>query len=835
MGRFRTALLCVALVALTVAAYAPVWKNGLVDFDDELYVTTNPRVMEGLSWSGAAWAFTNYHARYWQPVAWLSLQLDAQLVQLFPSRSRDERLPALVHGQNLFWHCASALLLFGFWQRLTGQTWRAFFVAVLFAVHPMHVESVAWAAERKDVLSVFFGVLTLWAYVGYVAHPRWMRYLVTACVFAISLMSKPMLVTLPFVLLLLDYWPLLRDSRRVDRVFEVLQTSGGHRRLDPSYETNEVSKEQAGEQIQPPVSWRWLLLEKVPLLLLAAATGVVTMVSREQTASVVSLTVLPLSARLANAAAGYGWYLASTFWPFDLAALYPHPGRSWGVLPVVEGLTAVLVITALAAWQARRRRWLIVGWLWFLGTLIPVIGLAQGGEQAWADRFSYWPHVGLFVAVAWALGELVERWRIPAGVCAVGSASVLACLAVMTWIQVGYWRDSFTLWTRAAEVTADNDVAHLHLGYYHSNRAIYFINLGVPEKAMEHFALAESHFAEAVRIHPESAEFRSFFGAVQLSLGKPKEAAAQLEVAVAKSPELADAWHNLGMARMRLHEPEAAVPCFRRVLELRPDPADAHPRAEAFTALGLAFLETGKHGEAKEAFLAALDLDPRQAEAWHGLGNVYLVQGCLNDAVDAFGKAVESNPGLAKAFGELGVALGRQGKWDKAVQALRMAVQLQEKGGETLEKLTGGRAAQDAVPDLVTYCCRLAFAQNQLGLHEAAAKTYAVATRRDSRWVEKLTAKAWQLATSPDAKQRDPRSAFELASQAAQANDNPPSATLDVLAAAHAALGQFPEAIQTAKRALQKARDTNDVKLANSIEERLKSYEKGLPATAHEP
>src|SRR5262249_45580001 len=252
----------------------------------------------------------------------------------------------------------------------------------------------------------------------------------------------------------------------------------------------------------------------------------------------------------------------------------------------------------------------------------------------------------------------------------------VACLAVITWIQVGYWRDSFTLWTRAAAVTPDNDVAHLHLGYYHSNRAVYFINLGVPEKAMEHFALAESHFAEAVRIHPDSAQCRSFLGAVQLSLGKPKGAAAQLELAVEESPHLADAWHNLGMARMRLQEPAAAIPCFRRVLELRHDPADAQPRAEASAALGLAFLETGKRGDAKVAFLAALDLDPRQAEAWHGLGKVYLMQGCLDDAVVAFGKAIESNPGLADAFGDLGVALGRQGKWDKAVQALRMAVQL---------------------------------------------------------------------------------------------------------------------------------------------------------------
>jgi tetratricopeptide (TPR) repeat protein len=802
MGRFRTAFLGAALLALTVIAYTPVWKNSLVDFDDELYITTNPHVMRGLTWSGVEWAFTNYHGRYWQPISWLSLQLDVQLVQFYPARSRDEKLPAVIHGQNLFWHCASALLLFLLWQRLTGATWCAFLVAALFALHPMHVESVAWAAERKDVLSVFFGILTLWAYVGYVQRPSWIRYVATVSVFALSLMSKPMLLTLPFVLLLLDYWPLRRDqpARSASE--------------DPSLAL----------RASPPggsAPWGRLLLEKVPLLLLAAGSGVVTMLTREQTGSVVSLSVLPLSARLANAAAGYGWYLTHTFWPANLGALYPHPGRSWSILSVVGGLAALLAVTALAAWQVRRRRWLIVGWLWFVGTLLPVIGLAQGGEQAWADRFSYWPHVGLFVMVVWGMSELAERWRVSAWLCGAAGALALGCLTAQTWIQVGYWRDSFTLWTRAAAVTTDNDVAQLHLGYYH-------LHQDVPEKAA-------IHFAEAVRINPNSGEFQGFLGAVLLSLGKVKEASGHLQRAVQLNPESADAWHNLGMARLRLHEPLAAAACFRKVLQLRSDPAQTRPRAEASVGLGLALLEMGQRSDAREAFEAALALDRKQAEAWHGLGKASLAEGRLDEAVEAIGKAVQHAPGLADAFSDLGVALGRQGQWAKAVAAHRTAVRLQDRGGELRDKMAGSTTTRDMAPNLVVYCCRLAYAQNQLGSPEAAAKSYAVAFRRDPNWPDKFAAQAWKLATAADANRRDPRLAFELASQAAQAAEDPPAATLDALAAAHAALGQFSEAVQAAKRALKTATDSGDSNLSQSIQEHLQHYQKGECIRAEAP
>ncbi len=436
MSRLSTPFLCAALLGLTAAAYLPLWDNEFVDFDDEPYIVANPGVSAGLTWSGLSWAWTNDTVPYWMPLTWLSFQFDAHCFSTRDAQGQAVLSPAAFHGQNLAWHAASVLLLFGLWLRLTGARWRSFLIAALFAVHPMHVESVAWAIERKDVLSVFFGLLTLWAYVRYLEKPGWKRYLPLGTAFLLSLLSKPMLMTLPFVLLLLDYWPLRRTSL------------GG-----PSSAT-----------------FRRLLREKVPLFALAALFAIMTLASRFDHGALVSLDDVSLTARAANALTAYGWYLFRTFAPVRLAVLYPHPNGNWSPPAALAGAGALLSLTALSLWQARRRPWLIAGWLWFVATLVPVIGLAQGGKQAWADRFSYWPHIGLFVAVVWGLGELVERCRIPARLAGVVAALVLGCLGALTWFQVGYWRNTPALWQHALAVTEDNLMAQQNLADYYRNR-----------------------------------------------------------------------------------------------------------------------------------------------------------------------------------------------------------------------------------------------------------------------------------------------------------------------------------------------------------------------------
>jgi hypothetical protein len=435
MGRVRCSLGCAVLLLLTGVAYLPLWGNDFVDCDDAVYVTHNPQVLAGLSWSGLCWSWDNRAAPYWQPLTWLSLQFDAHF---FARRTaRGEVIPSAVacHGQNLFWHAASVVLLFGVCRRLTGAPWRSFLVAALFAVHPLHVEPVAMAAQRKDVLSLFFGLLALWAWAGYVRQPNWRRYLATFGAFLLSLMAKPMLMTLPCVLLLLDYWPFARWTGA------------------PGGDTPPAGRKR----------FLALVLEKAPLFALAAVIGVATLASRARFGSIVSLVTFSLPDRVANVLMAYGWYLDSTFWPLHLAALYPVQYDHWSVAAALAGLGWLLSASALCWWQARRRPWLLVGWLWFVGTLFPVTGLVQGGPQAWADRFCYWPHVGWFLALVWGLGELAERGRVPVAVRGAVVGLVLGSLMVLTGLQVTSWRNSVTLWEHAVAVTSDNDRAHERL------------------------------------------------------------------------------------------------------------------------------------------------------------------------------------------------------------------------------------------------------------------------------------------------------------------------------------------------------------------------------------
>ncbi len=764
MQRLRPIYCCLLLLGLTSAAYRPVWSNGFVDFDDEWYITTNPHVVQGLSGPNFRWAWTNTRANYWMPLTWLTFQLDASV---FPSRSSTgERLPspAVVHGQNLVWHSLNVLLLFGWLKRWTGAIGRSFLVAALFAVHPMHVESVAWAAERKDVLSVFFGLATLWAYGAYVAKPSWQRYGLVTAGYVLSLLAKPMLVTLPIILLLLDYWPLARLSGK-DRQFGRL------------------------------------VLDKVPLIALAAVAGLGTLLALQDTGAAVSAEILPWSARLANALAAYGWYLLQTFWPTNLAVLYPHPYQSWSLATALLGACLLLAITGFTLRQGQP--WFQVGWLWFVVALLPVIGLVQGGEQAWADRFCYWPHIGLFIAIVWMLAGLAEDWHLPISVGRGFAAVGVVFFAVLTAVQVAYWRDSATLWQRAVDVTRDNDVAHLHLGYYY----------------LHHGQLddARNHFAEAVRIRPEVANHQFMLGAVLLAQGKLDQAADHLQQAVTTSPHHAEAWRNLALVYQQQGQWEQAVRCFRGLLTLQPDSAEAH------TGLGRALWQMNCRREAEEAFQAAVKLDPRQAEAWHGLGQAALLRGQPAEAIQDFSKAVQANPQLVQAYSDLGLAFARDEQWNRAVnyqqQAIQMLDRIQAAGWKPETVLAEGCSAA------VVYRCRLAYALERLGQHQPAQETYRTASEIDPEWPERFTKRAWQLAT--DADNRDPRLAFELATQALESGSNASADSLEALAAAQAARGRFEDAVKTARQALQRAGETGDTERAKSIREHLQCYEHG--------
>lgn len=500
MPRLGTLPLSVALFVLTLAAYLPLWHNGFVDLDDDWYITANPHVRTGLTADNVRWALTTFHGKYWQPLSWLALQFDAQVFSTSSESGERILVPAAYHAENLAWHLGSVLLLFAVWQRLTGAIGRSFLVAALFAIHPMRVESIAWAAERKDVLSVFFGILTLWTYARYAEKPGVSRYLAVVGAFALSLLAKPMLMTLPLVLLLLDYWPLRRTAfGATDMSFlpglsppppwgRVREGGASVRELVPP--TPALPHKGGGSKTQVGR----LLLEKLPLFGLTAAIAIITVVARDQTNATVPLSELSVAARLANAATAYGAYVVSTFCPIGLAVLYPHPKEAWSPAAAGGGAALLVGITLVAVHEARRWPWLIVGWSWFVIGLLPVIGLAQGGPQARADRFCYWPHIGLFVAAVWSIFAVVERIHVPRLASAAASAAVLIALASLTWQLVGYWHDPETLWERALAVTTRNAEAHEHL-------AKYYLREGEKDKA-------EAHFAEAERIDPRSAERR---------------------------------------------------------------------------------------------------------------------------------------------------------------------------------------------------------------------------------------------------------------------------------------------------------------------------------------
>jgi tetratricopeptide (TPR) repeat protein len=597
LPRRRTLLVGIALVAITLGVYGRAVGHRYVGIDDAVYVTQNARVQEGLTSEGVRWAFTTNHAANWHPVTWLSHMLDAEL---FGSG------PAAPHAVNVVLHALTSLLLFLWLDRATRETWPSATVAALFALHPIQVESVAWIAERKDLLSALFWLLSMWGWLAYARRPSVARYLLVAMLFAAGLLAKPMLVTLPFVFLLLDYWPLGRWPH-----------GGGAEMAGPG----------------PTASPRWLVLEKVPLLLLSVGSSVATVVAQRAGGAVVDLESLPLAARVANALVGYTVYLGKTIWPTGLAVFYPHPAT----YPIwrVAGAAAILGAISVAAWRWRRRRpWLVLGWCWFLGTLVPVIGLVQVGAQAVADRYTYLPAVGLFIMVAWGLAELVEIRGVRARTRSVLAALLLATLAALTWVQLGHWRDAESLFSHATRVTRDNHVAQYNLG-------LALARAGRIDEAVD-------RFSEAARIVPEYAEARHNLGTALLAQGRIEEAAVHLGEARRLSPEVPLAHYNHGRALETLGRSAEAAVAYRDALGLRPEWPGALDRlARLLATAGDERVRDPAEAVRLAETAARLTSSSPRPEVLETLGVAYAADGRLGDAIQVWTQAAE----LARAAG----------------------------------------------------------------------------------------------------------------------------------------------------------------------------------------
>ena len=587
----RRQIFSLLLVVAILLLYNQVNHFSFVNFDDQRYVTENPHLRSGLSWSTLTWAFTSTADANWHPLTWLSHVLDYQLFKLNPAG------PHLI---NVFLHAANAVLLFLLLARGTGRVGPSFVVAALFAVHPINVESVAWISERKNVLSTLFFLLTLGAYAWYALRPGWKRYLAVAGLFACGLASKSMLVTLPFVLLLLDYWPLRRISRSDES-----RSSG----RDPV------------ALAMPHTTVPTLILEKLPLLGLSIAVSAVTLVAQQGGGAVRASSLYPLSVRLENAICSYARYVQKAFWPTNLAALYPYPESL--ALWKVTLAAFFLVSVTLLAFRLHSRRYLLTGWLFFLGTLVPVIGLVQVGSQAMADRYAYIPLLGIFVMTVWGATDFAE-WKKLNSATTSTAACILLALAALTYRQLGYWKDSMTLWSHALAVTKNNFFAEDGLG------GALLLEGRLDE--------AYSHYQRAAAIMPNEPMSHANIGAYLQQRGRLREAIQQYEIAI-------------------------------------PLCGDSRLRAAIYVKLGSAYQGTGHPKEAERSFDTALELDPTQFSAWLAKGDLALQQSKPDNAIQDFSRSLQLQPTDAGYLG-LGRALAQAGRPTEALAAYQQALEI---------------------------------------------------------------------------------------------------------------------------------------------------------------
>jgi len=627
----RIALVILFLVLVTTVVYLQVKDLDFVNYDDNEYITENLHVQAGLTFESVAWAFTTYHLGTWHPLTWLSHMLDYELFGLNP---------AGYHIVNLLFHITNSLLLFLILNRMTKALWQSAFVAAVFAIHPLHVESVAWASERKDVLSTLFWLLTIGAYVYYVERPRIQRYLLVILFLALGLMSKPMLVTLPFVLLLLDYWPLyrLRSEKQTGTHQKSPENPPEHyderQKLQENYDKIPARIIKAVSTIPPWVIVRQLVLEKVPLFSLSVISCVVTYVAAEKGEHLKTLEVVPLTIRIANASVSYVGYIWKMVWPNDLAFFYPRPGRLllWQVLGAFLLLAG---ITLMVIWTARKLPYLIVGWLWYVGTLAPVIGIVHISEQASADRYTYIPLIGLFIMAAWGIPELLGTWRYRKKVLVPLSAVVLLSCFGMTMIQVNYWQNSITLFDHALKVTTGNIPAY-------NNRAATYVNIGNYNQAIE-------DCDKAIELDPKYE--KAYFNRARSyqKLGNYNQAIEDFSKAIELNPKFAEAYNNKGAAYGALGNYNQAIEDFSKAIELNPK------YAMAYSNRGVANGKLGNHKGAIGDYDRAIEIYPKCAEAYNNRGTAYYHLGNQKQAIEDLKTAArfgnENAKNILKAHG----------------------------------------------------------------------------------------------------------------------------------------------------------------------------------------
>lgn len=664
-----TILVSFALALCVVGTYWPIRDNHFIPFDDVEYITGNYHVNAGFTSDSLRWAFTHIYAANWHPLTWLSHMLDCQFWGLKPTPH---------HLTNLALHILSTILLFLIFRLATRRIWPSAFVAAVFGLHPVHVESVAWAAERKDVLSGFCFMLTLLCYVWYARRPTLKRYLLVLSTFALGLLAKPMLVTLPFVLMLLDYWPLHRiDNREGDR---------------------------------RPL--RALLLEKVPLLALAIGASIVTYLGQTTSGAAPSLEAYTFGLRLQNAIVSYLRYIGKTFWPTKLAVFYPIYGDFKPPLLWVSALAVLVVVTALVIiW--RKHRYLLVGWLWFLGMLVPVIGIVQVGMQSMADRYMYLPMIGLTIMVAWGALELCQRFRLRQ-VVTVLSIAVLVVCSIMTWRQVRYWKDGLTLFYHALEVARDNPLAEMIVGSEYGNRdevaravpyfrraiqldptyAGGYTGLGRALMFLKQYGEAHEVLQKADQLDQRDPSIALNMGDLAGEQGDYAEAVRQYLRSLDRKSDQPQVQYNLAIALMHLNDFSAAEDHLRRMLKMTPGSAEAHYH------LSKLLLRRGQRAQAETELRESLRLEPKSPQAQFDLAMIELGDHHFDSATKSLRESVRLDPNFFPAVQNLAwlLATAPQVSADDANEALQLAQRADEamkhKDAGVLDTLAAAQATK---------------------------------------------------------------------------------------------------------------------------------------------